>query len=218
MGLHQVMTNQTSVYLLGCDATMSTAVEALLDTTGLDVHISRTPLDFLNSIDENAHGCLILDVRLPKMGGLQVLSELKRRHSDLAVIFLTNCQDITVAIDALKRGAFEYITMPYSEQKLLDSIYDAVDRSQKRFQKSSLIREIQTRMQTLTKREEQILDCIAAGKINKVISTELNISSKTVEMHRANVMRKMQASNLAELITTYAFYKFSLADIAVGSV
>jgi len=152
---------------------------------------------------------------MPKMSGLQVLTELKRRNSDLSVIFLTNCQDISVAVDALKQGAVEYITKPYSEQKLLESIYAAVAYSQQQFQKSSKLREINERIQSLTKREQQILECIASGMINKVISSELHISSKTVEMHRANVMRKMQARNIAELITVFTFYKLSMTGTAV---
>lgn len=209
------MTTQSTVYLLDCDASLSPTIGTLLDSTGLQTYVYRSPLDFLSNVDQHAHGCLILDVRMPKMSGLQVLTELKRRNSDLSVIFLTSCQDISVAVDALKQGAVEYITKPYSEEKLLESIYAAVAFSQQQFQKSSKLREINERIQSLTKREQQILECIASGMINKVISSELHISSKTVEMHRANVMRKMQARNIAELITVFTFYKLSMSSSTV---
>ena len=203
-----------SVYVLDNDGSIAEALRGLLDSVGLPYTIFDDVAVFLNRVDADESGCLLLDVRLPKMSGLQVQSELKRRRSNLSVIFLTNCTDVAIAVEALKSGASEYITRPFSEQKLLDSIFSAVKASEQLTKKRSEVQIIEALMNNLTKREREILDCIATGMINKVISAELFISSKTVEMHRANIMKKMQAKNLAELIKMYTLYELSRSEPA----
>jgi len=202
-----------TVYLLDCDSKMTSSVQCLLDSSGLQIYVYKAVRDFLNQLCADAHGCLITDIRMPMVSGLQVLNELKRRKSDLSVIFLTSCVDISVAIEALKNGAIEYITKPFSEQKLIDSVYSAIEISQNKYKKTSRLKQIKDCIQLLSKREYEVLECLASGMINKLISTRLHISKKTVEMHRANVMRKMQVQNIAELVSLYTFYQLSLAEI-----
>lgn len=206
------MTAQTIVYFLNCSLNFPPTIHTLLNSTGLETRMFNDPIVFLNCLTGKEQGCLILDVRMPKMSGLQMLAELKRRQSGLALIFLTDCQDITIAIDALKKGAVEYITSPYSEHILLESIYSAIEFSKKLVDKSSALQQIQSRLLLLTKREYEILEYIMTGMINKMIATELHISSKTVEMHRANLMHKMEVMNVAELISLFTFYKLNLAE------
>ena len=156
--------------------------------------------DFLQSFEEPAIGCVLLDLRMPGLNGLELQLELNRRGSKLPIIFLTGHGDIRAAVGAVKRGAFDFVEKPFDNHELLELIRAAVTKSRMDAeQRESLARQIAL-LEQLTEREREVHERLIAGKTNKIIGAELGISERTVEFHRANVMRKLQAGSLAELI------------------
>jgi two-component system response regulator FixJ len=157
-------------------------------------------LTFLASDAPNAMGCLIVDIRMPDMDGLQLQKELVARHSPLPVIVMTGHGDIAIAVQAMKAGAVDFLEKPFDDIVLLESVQRALDQASSAVSHANAAMEAQTRMAELTERERQVLELIVAGKANKVIAFELSISPRTVEIHRSRVMEKMGAANLADLV------------------
>ena len=188
------------VFIIDDDASMRGALEDLVSSVGLAVRAFASPQEFLQSKRPDAPGCLVLDVRLPGMSGLTFQNELARVGVDLPVIFITGHGDIRMSVRAMKAGAVEFLTKPFHDQDMLDAIHTAIGRDRERRRAAVLVAELQERYATLTERERQIMTLVVIGRANKQIAGELDLSEMTVKVHRGQVMRKMQAGSLPELV------------------
>ncbi|MDB6102801.1 MAG: fixJ [Gammaproteobacteria bacterium] len=188
------------VFVIDDDPSMRGALEDLVVSVGLQVRPFASPQDFLQSKLPDSPGCLVLDVRLPGMSGLTFQKELARLGVGLPVIFITGHGDIPMSVRAMKAGAVEFLTKPFHDQELLDAIHTAIERDRGRRREAVLVAELRERYATLTERERQIMTHVVVGRANKQIAAELNLSEMTVKVHRGQVMRKMYAGSLPELV------------------
>jgi FixJ family two-component response regulator len=188
------------VFVIDDDPSMRGALEDLIGSVGLQVRPFASPQDFLQSKLPDAPGCLVLDVRLPGMGGLTFQKELARLGVALPIIFITGHGDIPMSVRAMKAGAVEFLTKPFHDQELLDAIHIAIERDRERRREAVLVAELRERYATLTERERQIMTLVVVGRANKQIAAELNLSEMTVKVHRGQVTRKMHAGSLPELV------------------
>ncbi len=192
--------NAQQIYVVDDDPAVRDSIMFLLDTVGLQSQAFADASKFLDSYGGGA-GVLILDVRMPGMSGLDLQDELARRNwNQLAIIFISGHGDIPMAVEALKKGATDFIPKPFRDQELLDRVQAALALSEEQADSLAQAESIQTNVQSLTPREDEIMRLVAQGKANKVIASDLNISQRTVEIHRAHVMEKMQVRSLAELV------------------
>jgi FixJ family two-component response regulator len=188
------------VFVIDDDPSMRLALEDLVSTVGLDVRTFGAPQEFLQSKPLDAPGCLVLDVRLPGMSGLAFQQELAKRGLALPVIFITGHGDIPMSVRAMKAGAVEFLTKPFHDQDLLDAIHTAIERDRTRRREAVRLAELRERFATLSERERQIMTRVVIGRANKQIAAELTLSEMTVKVHRGQVMRKMRARSLPELV------------------
>jgi FixJ family two-component response regulator len=188
------------VFVIDDDPSMRGALEDLVGSVGLAVRAFASPQDFLQSKLPDTPGCLVLDVRLPGMSGLTFQKELAKVGVALPVIFITGHGDIPMSVRAIKAGAVEFLTKPFHDQELLDAIHTAIERDRERRREAVLLAELRERHTTLTERERQIMTLVVVGRANKQIAAELNLSEMTVKVHRGQVMRKMHAGSLPELV------------------
>jgi FixJ family two-component response regulator len=188
------------VFVIDDDPSMRLALEDLVSTVGLDVRVFAAPQEFLQSKRPDAPSCLVLDVRLPGMSGLTFHKELANERVALPVIFITGHGDIPMSVRAMKAGAVEFLTKPFHDQDLLDAIHAAIERDRKRRREAVRFAELRERFATLTVRERQIMSLVVIGRPNKQIAAELTLSEMTVKVHRGQVMRKMHAGSLPELV------------------
>ena len=188
------------VYVIDDDPSMRAALEDLVGSVGLQVQAFASPLEFLDSKRPDAPGCLVLDVRLPGMSGLTFQKELVKEGITLPVIFITGHGDIPMSVRAMKAGAVEFLTKPFHDQELLDAIHAAIECDRDRRRETLLVTDLRKRYATLTERERHIMRLVVAGRANKQIAAELNLSEMTVKVHRGQVMRKMKAGSLPELV------------------
>lgn len=197
------MTKQTAtptVYIVDDDQSIRHAMELLLRSVDLPHEIFESGAAFLESFSTDCRGCLVLDIRMPGMGGLELQEKLKGLGSTLPVIFITGFGDVPMAVEAIQKGAFDFIEKPFRDQELLDRISKALTTDAERFEQEQELQDIRERVGRLTGREREVLDLVVTGKANKVIAHELGVSQRTVEIHRARVMEKMEARSLAELV------------------
>jgi len=194
------MESKNIVYIVDDDPDVLDATCMLLESTGLETQRFNSAMSFLNSINQNSQGCIVLDVRMPNMSGLKLQSEIMRREICLPIIFITGHGDVPMAVEAMKNGALEFFQKPFRDQEFIDCVYGALDINQQSLNNLNRVHSIQRRLATLTKREQQIMQYMTEGHITKVIADKLAISPRTVETHRARVMEKMQAKTLAQLI------------------
>ena len=188
------------VFVIDDDPSMRLALEDLVTTVGLEVRAFGAPQEFLQSKPPDAPGCLVLDVRLPGMSGLTLQKELAKEGLALPVIFITGHGDIPMSVRAMKAGAVEFLTKPFHDQDLLDAIHAALERDRKRRREAVRLAELRERFATLSERERQIMTLVVIGRPNKQIAAELTLSEMTVKVHRGQVMRKMVARSLPELV------------------
>lgn len=194
------MKADATVFVVDDDPDIRDALQALIESVGLKASTFSGAQHFLDRYDPDTPGCVILDIRMPGMSGLDLQHDLAKRGIHIPVIIITGHAEVPVAVQALKCGAFDFIEKPFSPQLLLDRIRRAVEVDSQQRQASAERAEIMARMAELTPRERQVMDLVIAGKANKVIAAELGLSPKTVEVHRAQVMRKMRVDSLAELV------------------
>ena len=194
------MAAQPTIFIVDDDEAVRGSLEALLESHGFQVETFDSAGAFLGSEAPSQGGCLIADIRLPGMDGLALQEELVRRGTRLQVIVVTGFGDVPLAVRAMRSGAIDFLEKPYDETVLLAAVRRALEAAKAASQAADAIREMETRLASLTERERQVLDLLAAGRPNKVIAYELDISPRTVEIHRARVMEKMGARNLAELV------------------
>jgi RNA polymerase sigma factor (sigma-70 family) len=188
------------VFVVDDDSSMRAALEDLVRTVGLEVRTFAAPQQFLQCKPPDAPGCLVLDVRLPGMSGLTFHKELAKQGLALPVIFITGHGDIPMSVKAMKAGAVEFLTKPFHDQDLLDAIHEAIERDRNRRREALVQAELRERLATLSERERQIMTLVAIGLANKQIAAELGLSEMTVKVHRGQVMRKMLAGSLPELV------------------
>lgn len=191
---------EPSIFVVDDDAAVRDSLVELIESVGLKVETFASAQAFLEIYDPDKAGCLVLDVRMPEMSGLDLQEELNRRQAILPIIFITGHGDVPMAVEAMQRGAAEFIQKPFRDQDLLDRIERALQRDAENRKALEQRRLSARRLNALTVRERQVLERVVAGKANKVIAIELGISQRTVEIHRARMMEKMQAATLAELI------------------
>jgi FixJ family two-component response regulator len=189
------------VYIIDDDSVVREGIAGLLNSIGLSADVFSSTAEFLNSPRRNIPSCLILDVRLPGMSGLEFQEELANRNIIIPIIFISGHADIPMTVQAMKAGAVEFLTKPFREQDLLDAVRIALERDAARRRQESESTELQARYDLLTVRERAVLGLAVAGRRNKQIATELGISEFTVKMHRHNMMAKMGVKSLAELVT-----------------
>jgi two-component system, LuxR family, response regulator FixJ len=189
-----------TVYVVDDDDGMRRALDALLSTVGYKTAIFSGPSEFLARFTADAPGCLVLDIRMPGMSGLELQQQLNRLGSMLPVIFITGHGDVPMAVQAMKEGAFEFIQKPFRDQDLLDRINHAIKQDAENRNTSARRSEVLHRLESLTPRERQVMDLVVDGAANKVIAIDLHLSERTVEIHRAKVMEKMGARSVAHLV------------------
>ena len=197
------MTERTQpalVHLVDDDASVRAAVEDLLASVGLATRSYVSAADFLERARLDAPGCLVLDVRMPGMNGLDLQQELQRRGLALPIIFITGHGDIPMSVRAMKQGALEFLTKPFRDQDLLDAIDQALRKAQEAHAQRRQLQELQTRLDTLNDGERAVLARVVTGLLNKQIAAQLGVSEITVKVRRAALMRKLQAGSLAELV------------------
>ena len=188
--------NNRTIYIIDDDIDICDALRWLFESVHFKVETYKSAQMFLDSYTFNKHGCLIVDVRMPIMSGLELLEHLNLQKSHLPVIIMTGYGDISMAVRAMKLGAIDFVVKPFNEQCLLE----IVQKLPANCKDINPVEDINERINSLSERERQVIDLILDGKLNKEIAFELSISISTVEAHRANIMRKMQAKNLAQLV------------------
>ena len=194
-----VITDQR-VYVVDDDDAVRDSLEELLASVGIDAESFSSAQEFLDFYTPTMQGCIILDIRMPGMSGLDMQKKLIEYESALSIIFITGHGDVPMAVEAMKCGATEFIQKPFRDQELLDCIQIALETSQGEHQRRERIRIVNERLDKLTDREREVLGGIVRGDANKVIAIELDISQRTVENHRAKIMEKMQAKSTTALV------------------
>ena len=189
-----------TVFIVDDDAAVRDALQLLLRSVGLASEAYASADEFLGRFDPDRPGCLLLDVRMPGISGLELQQRLKERMSSLPIIFLTAHGDIEMAVKAVKAGALDFIQKPFRDQDLIDKVHCAIREDAQSRSQIREATEIQSRIESLTPRERQLLEMVVAGRANKVIASDLNISQRTVEIHRARVMKKMKADSVTDLV------------------
>lgn len=191
---------KATVYIVDDDDGMRRALTLLMSTVGYHAVAFARPTDFLSKFDPNQPGCLVLDVRMPEMSGLEVQQHLNRAGSLLPVILVTGHGDIPMAVQAMKDGAFDFLQKPFRDQDLLDRINAALKQDAENRAAVEKHADLRRRSESLTPREREVMALVVDGKANKVIAIDLGLSERTVEIHRANVMEKMGARSVAHLV------------------
>ena len=195
-------TNPTEpvVHIVDDDEAVRDSLRLLLYSVGIETVTYGSAADFLARCDCDRPGCLIVDVRMPGMSGLDLQKELAHRHVPLPVIVITAHGDTPMAVGALKAGAFDFIEKPYDDQNLIDSVLHAIDRGSRLWRDHERIAKARTDYESLTAREREVMALVVAGESSKSIAGHLGISPRTVEIHRARIMEKVNARGLADLV------------------
>jgi len=187
------------VFIIDDDAGVRSAMQRLLKSVGLDAEVFAAPRDFLRRKRPDVSSCLILDVRLPEISGLEVQRKLIDAGVKIPIIFITAHADIPMSVKAMKSGAVEFLTKPFRDQDLLDAIQQALEQDRRAREEQSELLELRRRYESLTPRERQVLRLVASGRSSKEIASTLGTSEVTAKVHRSQMMHKMQAGSLVEL-------------------
>ena len=194
------MPHKGHVYVIDDDPAMRDSLEFLLDSADYAVTLYESALTFLDSMPNLPFGCIVSDVRMPGMDGMDLLKQLKSERARLPVVMMTGHGDVPLAVEAMKLGAIDFIEKPFDDDRLITMIDAALQQASEGAKNEAITLDIAARIQTLSPRERQVMDGLVAGLSNKVIAREFDISPRTIEVYRANVMTKMQASSLSELV------------------
>jgi FixJ family two-component response regulator len=188
------------VHVVDDDASMRGALEGLFDSVGLDAHTYATAREFMAASLADKPGCIVIDIRLPDMNGLDFQAQLADIGVRLPVVMMTGYGDITMSVRAMKRGAIDFLPKPFHDQDMLDAVMAAIECDRQRRTVEGDISQLQQRFGTLSARELQVMQLVTAGKMNKQVANDLGISEITVKIHRGAAMRKMGAKTLADLV------------------
>ncbi|MFK5892131.1 MAG: response regulator transcription factor [Pseudomonadota bacterium] len=194
------MNYQTTVFIIDDDSDVRNALQLLMESVGLRVKTFASALDYIQQFDFNQAGCLIVDVRMPGMSGLDLQAQLTAEKHHPPIIIITGHGDVPMAVKAVKAGAVDFIEKPFNNQSMLDSVHRAIELDAKQRGEVSRKLEIEQRYESLTPREKEVFTRVVAGQRNKVIAAELFITQSTIEVHRARVMEKMLAKSLSDLM------------------
>jgi len=205
--------SESCVFVVEDDPSMRNALKNLLRSVGLEAQLFATAQEFLNADRPDLPSCLILDVRLPGLSGLDLQRELSAANIHIPIIFITAHGDIPMSVRAMKAGAVEFLTKPFRDQDLLDAIHHSLMQDRVRVQREGGLRELQKRFDSLTSRERELLPLVVSGRSNKEIAAEIGTSEITVKVHRGHVMRKMQASSFADLLRMAADLKIPYTKV-----
>jgi FixJ family two-component response regulator len=188
------------VFVVDDDQSMREAVQDLIASVGLEARGFGSPREFLEAARPDVPACLVLDVRLPGSSGLNFQQELARAGVPMPVIFITGHGDIPMSVRAIKAGAVEFLTKPFRDQELLDAIHAGIERDRSQRREAAVLDDLRQRLASLTPREREIMALVIVGRMNKQIAGELSVSEVTVKVHRGQIMRKMRAKSLPELV------------------
>ncbi len=188
------------VFVVDDESAVGVSIKRLLHSVGLEARHFTSASEFLRAERPDAPGCLVLDVRLPDLSGLDLQQELAKANVDLPVIFITGHGDIPMTVRAMKAGAVEFLTKPFREQELLEAVQRAISRHRQTRDQRASMRVLQSRYELLTPREREVFPLVASGLLNKQVAAELNASEKTIKVHRGQLMQKMEAQSLSDLI------------------
>jgi FixJ family two-component response regulator len=203
------------VYLVDDDDAVRDSLGLLLRSIGLNFELFASALDFLEHYDPKRHSCLVADIRMPGLSGLELQQRLNEQQAEVPIIFITGHGDVPMAVNAMKAGAADFIQKPFRDQDLIDRIHKALDKDKERRIARAEQDAIRARLALLTPRETEVMQCVVRGQANKVIAMDLGVSQRTVELHRARVMRKLKMRSLAELV--HAIDKVTAAQAAPGT-
>lgn len=188
------------IFVVDDDASMRDAISRLLNAVGLTVQTFASARAFLNRRLPEVPGCLVLDVRLPGLSGLDLQREMVERGIHIPVVFITGHGDIPMSVQAMKAGAVEFLTKPFRDQDLLDAVRSGIQLDRKEREERAELAELRDCVGQLTQREQEVMSLVVSGLLNKQIALQLGTSEKTIKIHRSQVMRKMRASSLADLV------------------
>ncbi|GIK80243.1 MAG: response regulator transcription factor FixJ [Pseudorhodoplanes sp.] len=194
------MADSGLVHVIDDDEAMRDSLAFLLKASSLEVRTYESATAFLSGLKDRPRGCVVTDIRMPGMSGIDLLRSLAEVKYDIPVIVITGHGDIPLAVEAMKLGAFEFLEKPFEDRRILTAIRSALERSREVGERANEISAIAERLASLSQRERQVLDGLVAGHPNKTIAFDLGISPRTVEVYRANVMDKMQANSLSDLV------------------
>lgn len=200
----QTLDNEFKVHVVDDDDAVRDALVEVLNAIDMPTDGFDSAQSFLAYVQPNTPGCLVLDIRMPGMSGLAMQKEMQAIGNKMPIIFITGHADISMAVEAMKLGAIDFIEKPFREQELLDSIYRAMEVAKRDYSTNKELNELQEGMKSLSPREKEVLKYIANGDASKVIAIELNISQRTVENHRANLLEKLNVRSTANLIKLMA--------------
>jgi FixJ family two-component response regulator len=188
------------VFVVDDEAAARSATQSLLQSVGLRVETFGSASEFLEREAPEGPCCLVLDVRLPGMSGIELQRNLKSGGVDIPIIFITGHGDIPMSVEAMKAGAMDFLTKPFRGQELLDAIHNALERNRARLRDDARLADLRRRLDALTSREREVMQRVITGLLNKQIAAELGTSERTIKIHRASLMRKMGAESLPELV------------------
>lgn len=191
---------QPMVFVVDDDSGVRSSIRILLKSVGINTTVFASAKEFLAAYDPSQPGCMVLDIRMPRMSGMELQLELNRLGAVIPVIFITGHGDVPMAVEAMQQGAFDFLQKPFRDQDLIHRIQKAMERDAAHRSALHETEAIKTRLESLTPREREVLELLADGKQNKVMAGELGLSQRTVEIHRSNVMDKMQARSVAQLV------------------
>ena len=194
------MSPSKAVYIIDDDAAMRDSLDFLLGSAGFEVTLFDSAMDFLDALPNLGFGCVVSDVRMPGLDGIDLLKRLKQDHRALPIVVMTGHGDIPLAVEAMKLGAIDFLEKPFEDERLLNAITTALSRPADEMKTEAAAAEVAARIASLSPRERQVMEGLVAGLSNKLIAREYDISPRTIEVYRANVMTKMQAGSISELV------------------
>ena len=193
-------TDESIVFVIDDDASMRDALRNLFRSVGLRVEVFPSAAEFLQHRLPDVPSCLILDIRLPRVSGLDFQADLAKAGIRIPIIFMTGHGDIPMTVRAMKAGAIDFLSKPFRDQDMLDAVAMAIERDRQRRDEAKNLSDLQTRFESLTQREREVMTLVTAGLMNKQVAAEIGIAEITVKIHRGHIMRKMAAKSLADLV------------------
>ena len=198
--MKEATSGQSIVFVIDDDASLGASVSSLLRSVGLQARVFASTSEFLQEKRPNVPSCMVLDVRLPGVSGIDFQADLSKRNIHIPIVFMTGHGDIPMSVRAMKAGAVEFLTKPFRDQDMLDAVQLALERDLSRIESEKAASGLKSKFETLTPREQEIMALVASGLMNKQVAGKIGLSEITVKVHRGRVMQKMGARTLADLV------------------